>query len=68
VGRIATISGSGSPASPIVCDGTAHPWSIVVTPSSGLFKGGQATATVNMIACSFTCASQQATQTIHLKH
>ena len=68
VGRIATISGSGAPLSPIVCDGTLHPWSIVVTPTSGLFKGGQATASVSMFACSFTCDSKQITQTIQLKH
>jgi hypothetical protein len=68
VGRIATISGFGSPVTPIVCDGTPHPWSLVATPSSGLFKGGHATASVNMSACSFTCAFQQVTQTVQLKH
>ena len=68
VGRIATISGSGSPTSAIVCDGTPHPWSFVATPFSGLFKGGHAAVSVNMFACSFGCASQQVTQTIQLKH
>ena len=68
VGRIATISGSGSPASPIICDGTPHPWSFVVTPSSGLFKGGHAAADVSMFACSFTCQTQEVTETIQLKH
>jgi hypothetical protein len=67
VGRIATITGFGSTINPPVCDGTAHPWSLVVTPSSGKFKGGHATASVFMGACSYTCASQQVTQTIQLK-
>jgi hypothetical protein len=68
VGRVATVSGSGSPTGPVVCDGTPHPWSVVVAPSSGLFKGGHATASVNFFACSFTCATEQVTQTIQLKH
>jgi hypothetical protein len=68
VGRIATVSGYGSPASSIVCDGAPHPWSFVVTPASGLFRGGHATATVTLFACSFTCDEQDITQTIQLKH
>jgi hypothetical protein len=68
VGRIATVSGFGSPASSIVCDGAPHPWSFVVTPSSGLFKGGHATATVTLFACSFSCDQQDVTQTVQLKH
>ena len=68
VGRIATVSGFGSPASSIVCDGAPHPWSFVVTPSSGLFKGGHATATVTLFACSFTCDERDVMQTIQLKH
>lgn len=67
VGRIATISGFGFANGPIVCDGTPHPWSFVVTPQSGKFKGGHATASVFMGACNFTCANQQVTQTITLK-
>jgi hypothetical protein len=67
-GRNAGITGSGSPLNQIVCDGSAHPWSLVATPFSGLFKGGPATADVNMFACSFTCQAQQITQTITLKH
>lgn len=68
VGRIATISGFGSPLNGVVCDGTPHPWSFVVTPSSGLFKGGHATASVDMFACNLGCEDQQVTQTIQLKH
>jgi hypothetical protein len=68
VGRILTITGFGSPPGPIVCDGTPHPWSFLVTPNSGAFRGGHATASVSMDACNFTCASQQVTQTIQLKH
>jgi hypothetical protein len=68
VGRVFTISGSGSPVDPIVCDGTAHPWSFVVTPQSGVFKGGQATASVSFGACNLsTCEYKQVTQTIQLK-
>lgn len=67
VGRLFTISGFGSPTSPIICDGSPHPWSFVVTPSSGKFKGGPATASVNLFACTVSCASQQVTQTISLK-
>jgi hypothetical protein len=69
VGRVFTVSGSGSPADSIVCDGTPHPWSIVVTPFSGVFKGGKATASVSLDACNlFTCDFKQVTQTIQLKH
>jgi hypothetical protein len=67
-GRNAAITGSGSPISMIVCDGSPHPWSFVATPSSGLFKGGPVTADVSMFACSGFCQSQQITQTVNLKH
>ena len=67
VGRIYTISGYGSPMNPLICDGSPHPWSFVVMPSSGLFKGGHATASVQMYACTFICAFQQVTTTITLK-
>jgi hypothetical protein len=65
-GRLASISGFGFPSEQPVCDGTAHPWSFVVTPASGLFKGGPATADVSMFACSFSCVFPQVTQTITL--
>ena len=67
VGRIATISGFGFTA--IVCDGTSHPWSIVVTPFSGLFRGGKAEARVSFSACNsvFICEFQQVTQEIKLR-
>jgi hypothetical protein len=68
VGRIATILGFGGPSDPIVCDGTPHPWSFVATPSSGLFKGGKATASVEMSACSLTCDFKQVTRRVQLKH
>ena len=68
VGRVFTVSGSGSPVDPIVCDGTPHPWSFVVTPSSGVFKGGHATASVSLEACNLGCDFKQVTQTIQLKH
>ena len=70
LGRVFTISGFGSPVNPIVCDGTAHPWSFVVTPSSGVFKGGKATASVNLGACNLgnVCDFKQVTRTIQLKH
>ncbi|MFL5859779.1 MAG: DUF6299 family protein [Solirubrobacteraceae bacterium] len=68
IGRIATVFGDLSPSSSIVCDGTPHPWSVVVTPWSGLFKGGHANAAVTLSACSFTCEDRKVTQTIQLKN
>lgn len=69
VGRVATVTGSGSSSDVVVCDGTPHPWSFVVTPSSGAFKGGHATATVTMSACNaLSCEFKQVTRTVRLKH
>jgi Family of unknown function (DUF6299) len=68
VGRLFTVSGSGSAEDRILCDGTPHPWSFVVIPSSGVFKGGSATAAVTLSACNIACDSKQVTQTIQLKH
>ena len=63
------MSGFGPPETPIVCDGTPHPWSFVVIPSSRVFKGGPATASVSLSACNVgACDSKQVTQTIQLKH
>ncbi len=66
VGRVATITGFGSLSSPITCDGEPHQWSLVVTPWSGLFRGGKAQATISLDACSFTCDFEQVTRTIQL--
>lgn len=72
VGRIATITGSTTPFPPspeIVCDGTAQPWSITVTPFSGLFRGGKAVATVSLSACdpvTFLCDFDTVTREIRL--
>lgn len=70
VGRNATIRGFGSFGSfePDTCDGTPHPWSAVVVPDSGMFKGGKALT----VSFSFACGSIQCTdgfteQTIQLK-
>jgi hypothetical protein len=68
VGRIATITGSGALFAEIVCDGTAHAWSITVTPFSGLFRGGKAIATVSLFACNaFTCDVAEATHEVQLR-
>jgi Family of unknown function (DUF6299) len=67
VGRIATISGFGF--ADLTCDGTEQPWSVTVFPSTGLFKGGQATVVADAFACNPAgCASDHVEQTIVLRH
>ena len=68
VGRIATITGFAFFTVGFVCDGTAQPWSITVTPSSGLFRGGKATASVFLSACEVTsCGNDEVTREIRLQ-
>ena len=67
VGRVATITGSSDLL--LECDGTAQPWSITVTPFSGLFRGGKATASVVLSACDPTtglCGFDEVTREIQL--
>jgi hypothetical protein len=69
-GRNAAITGPtffGSPLSALTCDGTPHPWSVTIAPQSGLFKGGPATATIDIGSCSLFCSSQNFSQQVTLK-
>jgi hypothetical protein len=66
VGRIATITGFSDMVLDVPCDGTAQQWSITITPSSGLFKGGKATAHVFVSACDVFCGFDEATPEIQL--
>ena len=68
VGRITTITGFAPGFASVMCDGTPHPWSLLVVPNSGMFRGGHATASVDMTSCTYICAFPQVTQTIQLKH
>lgn len=53
VGRF-TVSGYGF--IDFACDGTTQPWSIVVLPDNGLFKGGRSVAVTFAVACGiFAC-------------
>ena len=67
VGRIATITGFDFFSVAVFCDGTAQPWSTTVTPSSGLFRGGKATASVMLSACDVLCGDDEVTREIRLK-
>lgn len=50
------------------CDGTTQPWSIEVTGSNGLFKGGQAVAVTFAIACGeFDCGFDFEEATVRLR-
>jgi Family of unknown function (DUF6299) len=61
-----TISGSQSTGFP--CDGTKHPWSVSVRPTSARFTPGEADVTAVATACYQTgCASRQVQQTITLR-
>jgi hypothetical protein len=67
VGRIATITGSSGLF--LECDGAAQPWSITVTPFSGLFRGGKATASLFLSACDTNtgvCGFDEVTREIQL--
>lgn len=66
VGRVATITGFDFFSVGFICDGTAQPWSITVTPSSGLFRGGKATASVFLSACDVFCGNDEVTREIRL--
>jgi hypothetical protein len=56
VGRVATVQGEN--ATDIACDGAAHPWSVVITPFSGQFRGGKAASVSIAFACgAFECSS-----------
>jgi hypothetical protein len=56
VGRVATVEGTGFAS--IVCDGTAHPWSVDIAPFSGQFRGGKAASVTLAIACGpFECST-----------
>lgn len=54
VGRVATITGTGSVD--VTCDGTTYPWSVEIVPSSGKFAGGKAASVTFAVACgAFEC-------------
>jgi hypothetical protein len=65
VGRF-SISGIGE--TDFVCDGTTQSWSIVIVPSGGLFKGGQAASDTFAVACGpFECGSDEVTRSVRLR-
>jgi hypothetical protein len=64
VGRF-TIRGYGFAEA--TCDGTAQPWSAEVFGDTGLFKGGQAAASVFGQACSFDCGFTYEEVTVRLR-
>jgi len=54
VGRVATIRGFTSLE--VVCDGVVHPWSAIITPESGEFRGGKGASVTFAVACgAFEC-------------
>jgi hypothetical protein len=65
VGRVATIHGFGF--TDATCDGAIHDWSVVVTPDSGMFKGGQSASIAVGFACGpFVCGEAFAEQVVKL--
>jgi hypothetical protein len=67
VGRFTITGANEVPADP--CDGQSHSWSADVAGSTGRFGGGKATVDAFLVACGpIDCASDEATQTIHLKN
>ena len=50
----------------VLCDGTVQPWTAAIS-GNGLYKGGQATATVFASACSFSCGSDFEERSIKLR-
>ncbi|HEU5325012.1 MAG TPA: DUF6299 family protein [Candidatus Limnocylindria bacterium] len=64
VGRF-TVRGFGFAEA--TCDGTAQPWTAEVFGDTGLFKGGQATASVFGQACNFDCGFTAEEVTIRLR-
>jgi hypothetical protein len=64
VGRF-TIRGFGF--ADAACDGTAQPWTAQVFGDTGLFKGGQAVASVFGQACSFDCGFTGEDVTVRLR-
>lgn len=54
VGRVATIRGFGS--IDVLCDGAPHPWSVIIAPDSGEFRGGKGASVTFALACGvFEC-------------
>lgn len=53
---------------PVLCDLTARPWTAQISPSTGTFTGGPATAEVGVFACTnIGCTSVQISQPIRLR-
>ena len=66
VGRVSTIQGNGFGS--LTCDGTVQPWSVIVTPYTGLFRGGKATVTGSANVCDgFACDYAETTRSVALK-
>lgn len=58
VGRVSTVSGQNGIFLPCEPGGGAVSWSVVITPGNGLFRGGQASASVQAVGCNNTeCSS-----------
>lgn len=65
VGRVATVRGFGF--IDVACDGVTHPWSAVITPESGEFRGGKGASVTFAIACGvFDCSFDFEERTVQL--
>lgn len=65
VGRF-SVSGTGDSAD-VTCDGTAQPWSAVVTPYNGKFAGGKSVSFTYAFGCGEVfCSDSFATQNVKL--
>lgn len=65
VGRVSTVRGFGS--IDVACDGVTHPWSAVITPDTGEYRGGKAASISFAVACGvFECGFDFEERTVQL--
>jgi hypothetical protein len=54
----------------VLCDLTTRPWTVQISPRTGMFAGGPATADVRWVVCGFVstgCTSADISQTVRLR-
>jgi len=68
IGRVSTVSGQNGTFVQCEPGGGAVPWSVVITPGNGLYRGGQASASVQAVGCNnVECSSQYTGVSIRLR-
>ena len=64
-GRVVIVGSGGQDL--LQCDGNEQPWTLIVEPFNGLYKGGRAEASVFGEVCTdFECVFVEDTQTVRL--